>query len=383
MSKKHDACQWDTPDSWGHGPPPLCGHTLSIVNRKAYLIGGCGPLDGEPQVFDHIYSLDLLTWKWEKLSPRLWNEAERTQSPEAPEEFHSAVKLFGFGGGGGKHKSASMPVASEPAKISALHPSASVPARAAKTAEHSVHLSPPQARWKHSACVIGPHHALVFGGIGSDDQATRLGDAWILDLSQQASADSIGTSTAPNDKNSSSQVLEDSSRTASADPLAAAEFPPEGPDSFAGSASLVADAPMQEHRPIWMRPKTDLHMGPTPRSHHTAICHRDKVWIFGGYGGDKQARMHLGDLICLHARHERAKLWAPEELLEWARPEVYGTSPKPRSGHSASTVENVMIVAGGRDHHGLLADAHVFNFDSDTWSTLRDAMVTQVMMLCA
>lgn len=45
--------------STGHRPPPLCGHTLSILNRKAYLIGGCGPLDETPQVFDHVYSLGL------------------------------------------------------------------------------------------------------------------------------------------------------------------------------------------------------------------------------------------------------------------------------------------------------------------------------------
>jgi hypothetical protein len=67
-----------------------------------------------------------------------------------------------------------------------------------------------------------------------------------------------------------------------------------------------------------------------------------------------------------------------DELLQWSRPEVYGTPPKPRSGHNACTVESVMIVSGGRDHHGLLSDAHVFDFQSDTWSSLRDALTMQV-----
>ena len=67
-----------------------------------------------------------------------------------------------------------------------------------------------------------------------------------------------------------------------------------------------------------------------------------------------------------------------DELLQWSRPEVYGTPPKPRSGHNACTVEDIMIVSGGRDHHGLLSDAHVFNFISTTWSSLRDALLSQV-----
>jgi hypothetical protein len=44
----------------GTPPPPLCGHTLSILNRKAYLIGGCGPIEGSTAVFDHLYSLGFI-----------------------------------------------------------------------------------------------------------------------------------------------------------------------------------------------------------------------------------------------------------------------------------------------------------------------------------
>ena len=74
MTTRHDACEWEIPDSWGDRPPPMCGHTLSIVNRKAYLVGGCGKLDHECAVFDHVYSLDLVSWKWTKLNPLMWYE---------------------------------------------------------------------------------------------------------------------------------------------------------------------------------------------------------------------------------------------------------------------------------------------------------------------
>ena len=94
------------------------------------------------------------------------------------------------------------------------------------------------------------------------------------------------------------------------------DLPPEGPDSFIASpsAALLAASPertkMDEPRPTWIRPRTEAQGAPSPRSHTSVVFHKNKVWIFGGYGGDRQARMHLGDLICIHAQDERAKLWA-------------------------------------------------------------------------
>lgn len=102
------------------------------------------------------------------------------------------------------------------------------------------------------------------------------------------------------------------------------EHPPEGPHSMGGvggfGSSLEDRA--DEFRPAWIRPRSDVHTGPCPRSHSSAVLHDGKVWVFGGYGGERQARMHLGDLICLHTHDEGAKLWEPDELLEWSRPEV-------------------------------------------------------------
>lgn len=37
-----------------------------------------------------------------------------------------------------------------------------------------------------------------------------------------------------------------------------------------------------------------------------------------------------------------------------------------------------MIISGGRDHSGLLDDAHVYNFESETWSSLRTALLMEV-----
>ena len=84
------------------------------------------------------------------------------------------------------------------------------------------------------------------------------------------------------------------------------ESPQEGPDSFVDR---------DERRPIWIRPRTEVQGAPSPRSHTSVVFHKNKAWVFGGYGGDRQARMHLGDLVCLHAHDERASLWAQVNLF--------------------------------------------------------------------
>jgi len=176
---KHDAhIEWEIPDTWGTPPPPLCGHTLSILNRKAYLIGGCGPIEGSTAVFDHLYSLDLVTWRWTKLNPTLFGCSQSFEN----EDIHSALKMFGFdrkldsGKKSGIHELT--PNSDKDNKDEATY------AREG-TAKKGPEISPPQARWKHTTAVIGKDHLMVFGGIGPDDDSSRLGDLWILDLSEQ------------------------------------------------------------------------------------------------------------------------------------------------------------------------------------------------------
>ena len=420
------AVNWEVPNSWGDEPPPLCGHTLSIVNRKAYLIGGCGPVDGGTDVFDHIYSLDLATWKWTKLrhqqlGPQAcktrmnaharvgcvwvlqtwrpeWSVASKplTLWPLQADMVgrHTEMKsILGYLGKTEMSHQEKYLATRQMEDLGRQGPGgAESPGkhRDAEMSQNAVDMpAAPTARWKHSACVIGLNHVLVFGGIGPDEESTRLGDTWILDLTVPENRD-CDANLSPGLVQSSGHTSPDFSHAPEA-PSAeneewwggsnASEPSPEGPDSQVHpSEDHLHDA--GEHRPIWIRPKVDAKSGPSPRSHHTAVCHTsvcgDKVWIFGGYGGDRQARTHLNDLFCLQSPSERTKLWAIDELLQWQRPEVNGASPGARSGHTANIAQTNMIIAGGRDHNGPLADAHVFSFDTYTWSTLKAGLLQQI-----
>ncbi|XP_046880858.1 host cell factor 1a isoform X1 [Hypomesus transpacificus] len=76
---------------------------------------------------------------------------------------------------------------------------------------------------------------------------------------------------------------------------------------------------------------------PPPRESHTAVVYTEKtskksrLIIYGGMSGCR-----LGDLWSLDI-----------ESLTWTKPSVNGTSPLPRSLHSATTITNKMYVFGG------------------------------------
>ena len=273
MTTRHDACEWEIPDSWGDRPPPMCGHTLSIVNRKAYLVGGCGKLDHECAVFDHVYSLDLVSWKWTKLNPLMWYEVGSQDDLQTEtKEMKNVLKFLGFG----REKHASRAeVQTQPDDGKGSW----------KPAENAALLLPPQARWRHSACMIGPNHLLIFGGIGPDDHSTRLGDTWILHLAEpEPVRNSMHISELSEPDESLEGSTEQEFRARSGAGGAQGDDPPEGPNSFIMDGA--DDAAGSECRPVWLRPKMDVNNGPSPRSQHTAVFHQDKVWVYGGYGGE-------------------------------------------------------------------------------------------------
>ncbi|XP_043934350.1 host cell factor 1-like isoform X2 [Protopterus annectens] len=74
---------------------------------------------------------------------------------------------------------------------------------------------------------------------------------------------------------------------------------------------------------------------PPPRESHTAVTYyqkgKPKLAVYGGMSGCR-----LGDLWILDI-----------DSLTWTNPEVEGTTPLPRSLHSATVIENKMYVFGG------------------------------------
>ena len=105
---------------------------------------------------------------------------------------------------------------------------------------------------------------------------------------------------------------------------------------------------------------------PMPRAHHTATLIGNKVYVFGGYGGNGQA---LQDLIALD-------LGEPgERKMSWEEIETQGVPPTPRFDHQAAYFPTGMngvapfrfIVLGGRDNSQMYNECHMLDMDTLTW----------------
>ncbi len=106
---------------------------------------------------------------------------------------------------------------------------------------------------------------------------------------------------------------------------------------------------------------------PEPRGHCSATRVADRVYVFGGYGGNGQA---FNDLWALHIGGQGAPCrW--EQLTE----SVQGSGPAPRFDHSAfvfpvtpnSGTYDRLLIMGGRDLSQMYGDSHVLDLHTLTW----------------
>ncbi|GBG24145.1 Dynein heavy chain 9, axonemal [Hondaea fermentalgiana] len=183
----------------------------------------------------------------------------------------------------------------------------------------------PVARWLHSACVFDKKFIIVFGGFHSSKR--RLNDLWMFDtITLQWSCLFPGTSTA----------IEDS----------AANGTDEGKTLCVASKNPASD------------------FAPPPRGGHSASIVEDKMWVFGGYGGQGYARRDHNDLFMLNL---------PD--MTWERaPPLKGTPPRPRSGHTASVIDTSIYIFGGWSAMEQLGDLCILDTRHLTWSILDSFM---------
>ncbi|WFD42628.1 hypothetical protein MPSI1_001274 [Malassezia psittaci] len=104
--------------------------------------------------------------------------------------------------------------------------------------------------------------------------------------------------------------------------------------------------------PTWqlIRPNS-----PTParRTGHSAVVHREKLYIFGGTDGN----YHYNDTWCFDF---------PTQT--WTELKCVGYIPAPREGHSACMVDDIMYIFGGRGVDGNdLGDLASFKISSHRW----------------
>lgn len=167
----------------------------------------------------------------------------------------------------------------------------------------------PLARWLHSACVYDKKFILYFGGFHSSKR--RLNDLWMFDtITLQWSLLYEGYTGTP------------------------------------GIDEKISN------------------LAPPPRGGHTASIIGDKMWVFGGYGGQGYSRKDFNDLFLLNL-HE----------MEWEQlPQLKGVPPRPRSGHSATVVDSCIYIHGGWNAVEQLSDLSILDTRLNTWSTVETFM---------
>ncbi|EPY25522.1 hypothetical protein STCU_01660 [Strigomonas culicis] len=96
---------------------------------------------------------------------------------------------------------------------------------------------------------------------------------------------------------------------------------------------------------------------PMTRYCHSAVVFEGSMYIFGGKCGGRNSNKRLSDLY-------RCNLNTPE----WTECEQSGEQPPPRSAHAALTHERTMIICGGRNVRGeCCEDFYMYHFDTCTW----------------
>ncbi|XP_073515612.1 kelch domain-containing protein 1-like [Phyllobates terribilis] len=204
--------------------------------------------------------------------------------------------------------------------------------------------SSPEARTGHTA-VFDPenHRIYVFGG--SKNQKW-FNDVHILDTVawRWRSVESKGK-VPPLSYHSCSQFLGELF-------VFGGVFPRPHPIPDGCSDSLYIFDPLHE---IWYKPIVQGDK-PAARSGHSACLLDRELYIFAGW----DTPVIFNDLYVLDLG-----------LMEFSRVEVEGSSPTPRSWHSAACVSNSrFLIHGGFDGNRTLNDTYIFNTVTKTWTTL-------------
>lgn len=91
---------------------------------------------------------------------------------------------------------------------------------------------------------------------------------------------------------------------------------------------------------------------------HTAVVYQQNVYLWGGRNDDASCNV----LYCFDTK-----------TLSWSRPDVSGTLPGARDGHSASVIDNFMYIFGGfqEDIDQFSCDVHCLNFETMEWKYIQ------------
>jgi dynein heavy chain len=105
---------------------------------------------------------------------------------------------------------------------------------------------------------------------------------------------------------------------------------------------------------------------------------RERIFVFGGYGGMGYGRRNLDDLFVLEIQQK-----VPDDddepddnvqrlKVEWSKPATKGKPPEKRSGHQAAAVGERLYIFGGSNSATQQQDLHLLDMRTMTWSMLNN-----------
>ncbi|KAK3778992.1 hypothetical protein RRG08_034250 [Elysia crispata] len=107
----------------------------------------------------------------------------------------------------------------------------------------------------------------------------------------------------------------------------------------------------------WTLVKTE---GKAPtRAYHSSTLHRHELWVFGGVFPCPDPQPDGCD--------NEIHIFSPVDQ-SWYKPIVMGEKPRPRSGHSATLINDMLVIFGGWDFPYCYNDLFVLDLTTVEWS---------------
>lgn len=258
----------------------------------------------------------------------------------------------------------------------------------------------PTSRWGHTMCLTDSNTAVVIGGQGERQQLSK-DSVWCLDTVTRKW-------TCPEVFTESQKPEYRMGHTATYDPKLRCIY------VYGGSKNQrwfhdVHMLDLEEWK--WTLLKV---AGKAPtRAYHSATLYRNELWIFGGVyprpdpqpdgcsneihifspvsenwyqpivNGEKplcrsgHSATMLNDQLVIFGGWDAPICYNDLHILdmsfvEWSKPKVLGTPPLPRSWHaSCALANNRILIHGGYDGDLALEDTHIFNLGTLSWMKIR------------
>ena len=96
---------------------------------------------------------------------------------------------------------------------------------------------------------------------------------------------------------------------------------------------------------------------PSPRANTSACLIGNKVYLFGGHGGQQYQRIAFNDV------------WSFDcDTFEWKKVEPQNNPPEARGGHTAFSIDSKIFVYGGWNSENQFSNLLIFNTETEEWT---------------